>query len=686
MTKMKKISTFLIAFVALLSWPAGLHAADHFFSVDGAGTKDGSSWENANKAANFETVVEGLASGDNVYLMAGTYTITPTKVDGEAAATVTIPQGVTIKGGYPTTMTGTATAITYPTASPTIFQGETLAAAFLSVKDGSGGYEGKELTKLAGIVFTGYTGNASSNYQGVVMYIQRVNMELDHCYFYSNKNNKSGGIIASNSARLYAHDCVWRDNVAAGVGVALRTSAWGGAPSLTILDRCEFSNNTVIKQTSANYGGTLAVADANTANVGQDKLYLNNCTATGTHINRCGAFVRMGGNTVLYATNNTLYDFTCCAANTNGSSYISGMAISLGSSAKGYFANNIIVNKTDAANTDTENNKRLALIYAQDANGVIATKGYNYVGSIMQANTTLTYDDTDNVTTANLVSTAFGSNTLTADAETGTKIIEPVINTNPTLTALQTIATQWGLDAVGVDVTLDQRGYLRPERTVTGAYDKNAVAQVALYETTDNMVPVRANADVALSRTVAAGEWNTICLPFALSAAEIAAAFGNGTEVAEFKEMAGTNYSFKSVAEMEAGVAYLIKPTTEAPADGYAFSGKQLVSDAVANSYFTGSFSTQQVAVGDVIVAANNKMKTVGTAGKIKAFRAYFPAQTGGEAKSYTFSIDDQPTGIIGIDGDIIETTDNIYDLQGRKVSKPQHGVYIMGGKKVVVK
>lgn len=192
---------------------------------------------------------------------------------------------------------------------------------------------------------------------------------------------------------------------------------------------------------------------------------------------------------------------------------------------------------------------------------------------------------------------------------------------------------------------------------------------------------------VVLHRPLVSGTYNTIILPFDMSADEIATAFGEGTTIASLAsyDAEKNNYSFQTATDIQAGVAYLIKPT----ADGshiYNFTGRTIDAAIDDASLFVGSYDPQELQLGDKIVAAGNKVKSLVEAGRIKGFRAYFPADSGSGAKSATFSVDGESTGIIGIDGEIIETTGNIYDLQGRKVNKPQHGVYIVNGKKVVVK
>ena len=56
------------------------------------------------------------------------------------------------------------------------------------------------------------------------------------------------------------------------------------------------------------------------------------------------------------------------------------------------------------------------------------------------------------------------------------------------------------------------------------------------------------------------------------------------------------------------------------------------------------------------------------------------------ELMSMSFSdIDDDATGIMSVEK-ANETSDAIYDLQGRRVAAPRKGIYIKGGRKVVLK
>ena len=70
------------------------------------------------------------------------------------------------------------------------------------------------------------------------------------------------------------------------------------------------------------------------------------------------------------------------------------------------------------------------------------------------------------------------------------------------------------------------------------------------------------------------------------------------------------------------------------------------------------------------------------TTPNVPGFRAYIPAQGGGEVKAFLFG--DTATGISGVKTAVADG--EIYDLSGRRVATMHRGVYVVSGKKVAVK
>ena len=70
----------------------------------------------------------------------------------------------------------------------------------------------------------------------------------------------------------------------------------------------------------------------------------------------------------------------------------------------------------------------------------------------------------------------------------------------------------------------------------------------------------------------------------------------------------------------------------------------------------------------------------------LRANSAYLPAEDveGSTARAF-IALDDETTGIADVKA-VKEDAEGMFDLQGRKIAKPTKGLYIVNGKKVVVK
>lgn len=94
---------------------------------------------------------------------------------------------------------------------------------------------------------------------------------------------------------------------------------------------------------------------------------------------------------------------------------------------------------------------------------------------------------------------------------------------------------------------------------------------------------------------------------------------------------------------------------------------------------------------GSTVYVLANKSKGVGfyrwTGDELGAGRVYLPvgAAVAGAHEYCGFSVDDETNGIQSID-DTKTNAGTFYDLQGRQVDKPTKGIYIINGKKVIVK
>ena len=72
----------------------------------------------------------------------------------------------------------------------------------------------------------------------------------------------------------------------------------------------------------------------------------------------------------------------------------------------------------------------------------------------------------------------------------------------------------------------------------------------------------------------------------------------------------------------------------------------------------------------------------------MKAFRAYFDFDdvlASVDASRIVLSLNNETSGISQIENKAMKN-ENVFDLQGRRVAQPQKGLYIKGGKKVIMK
>lgn len=229
--------------------------------------------------------------------------------------------------------------------------------------------------------------------------------------------------------------------------------------------------------------------------------------------------------------------------------------------------------------------------------------------------------------------------------------------------------------------------------------------------------PVASNGavDVRVKRTITASNWSTICLPFAMTEAQVKAAFGNDVELADFTgyettengdDIESITVNFDDVTAIEANHPYIIKVSsavTEFTADGVTIAPednpcveydngltgkKRKVLGTFTGTYFADFDFYNEAENYPLFISQNKFYYATENTNHMKAFRAYFDfvdnLPEAEEAESRIFMrIGDKATGIRSIR----QTSDgSYYDLQGRRVVKPGKGLYVKDGRKVVVK
>ncbi len=251
---------------------------------------------------------------------------------------------------------------------------------------------------------------------------------------------------------------------------------------------------------------------------------------------------------------------------------------------------------------------------------------------------------------------------------------------------------------------------------------------------------------VYLHRTLKTGQWNSIVLPIALPGDAISAVFGTGTKVAEFKgaldEIHPNRIYFETTTDIQPLKLYIIKPTKEPQAllQAVVSSAADDVTLAQGTPCYTiagmsfsldtdQSFSSKIYGeIGDETYASDVKVQFVGTLVKLsddnlipaysyvlnaadglwyyrtvttqcKGFRGWL--ETVDEENELAKGplqvvIDDEATDVTVIDGVTVDNSarlasQKIYNLNGQLVRTDSttnlaKGIYIVGGKKVVVR
>lgn len=220
---------------------------------------------------------------------------------------------------------------------------------------------------------------------------------------------------------------------------------------------------------------------------------------------------------------------------------------------------------------------------------------------------------------------------------------------------------------------------------------------------------------VTLQRTfVGDGGWYTLCLPFALTADDIAKQFQN----ADFQEFTGVtmnadntfNLEFRPVSQTLPGVPYLVRPIKDTEIINPVFTDKlisaaqpvtvvhALQAEPLSEYSFTGIYNSTDLFTVDPY--ANQTIRFVNADGtqlvrpindntKLKATRAYVKLPSA-DTKAMIRHHEGETDGIQHTMSDSQASHAGVYDLGGRYVGPSaeglERGVYIVDGRKIMIK
>lgn len=198
--------------------------------------------------------------------------------------------------------------------------------------------------------------------------------------------------------------------------------------------------------------------------------------------------------------------------------------------------------------------------------------------------------------------------------------------------------------------------------------------------------------------------WNTICMPIPLGANIMNTLYGDGWKAYTiFSYEENTLYFTKDNYLSTVARPYLVYGKANSPANGFVVEdimvyNKEAVQDQAAESdaYFRGTYTKKEYNSETDELPANvwygitneGKVMKAGTGAYVNGFRAYFtgiePAST--NARVNIVLEDDGETTDLGFVRMVDPEAKDIFTLSGQKVEKARKGIYIVNGRKVVIK
>ena len=187
---------------------------------------------------------------------------------------------------------------------------------------------------------------------------------------------------------------------------------------------------------------------------------------------------------------------------------------------------------------------------------------------------------------------------------------------------------------------------------------------------------------IRLKRTLSSSNWNTFAVPFDITTM-------NG-RIREYDHADGTTMIFKDASGIEAGKPYLVKPTEDIVNPVYS---NATLSATPARTITDGGYSYVAI-YSPTDLATDHTEQFLKTDGKLyyptangtrmRGMRAFFRTPVAQGAR--LVGLDETTTGIEGLTDSGIEEL-KFFDLQGRRVSgAAKKGIYIVNGKKIVIR
>nr|WP_262917980.1 fibronectin type III domain-containing protein [Prevotella sp. E13-27] len=193
--------------------------------------------------------------------------------------------------------------------------------------------------------------------------------------------------------------------------------------------------------------------------------------------------------------------------------------------------------------------------------------------------------------------------------------------------------------------------------------------------------------------------WNTICIPFVLTDEHLERIFGTGYEIFKIKSYENGTLTFQKAPSRGISTPYLVYATNANNVDkdnifleqSYIGSSNYTSGNMTQQSVFKGIWTTKTYNNDDWYgVTTAGQIRKAASGASVKGYHAYFTgvsAPTGGDARiTIVFEDEEGTTTDLGFVKMVDPEAEHIYTLSGQKVQKGKKGIYIVNGRKVVIK
>lgn len=208
----------------------------------------------------------------------------------------------------------------------------------------------------------------------------------------------------------------------------------------------------------------------------------------------------------------------------------------------------------------------------------------------------------------------------------------------------------------------------------------------------------------SFNRTFVEEYWSTVCLPFAVSAEQVAALKEGGVMIEALTRFDGETLTFSEVESMSANTPYIVKCSSEmspfAELDINSISSSENMNDMeldgvkMKGSYETVTLNSDATASYYVFNAASGEFVKVGKNATVMPFRAYIQIDVAAPAAIRIQHSADE-TAIDAVENGDVELTD-VYTVSGHVVKKNvdaskalqglEKGIYIINNQKTIIK